>query len=435
MVISSFALGVLGKSIFYLGSADAFLVVLFANMVGILPVCFFSCFGAHFGLRQMIMSRYWFGYHGVKLIAVFNVIACIGWSTINTIVGAELIHAVNSNVPGWVGIIIITVCTFIVTLFGYKIVHIYEFWSWIPAFIVFVIIIIEFARSGAYIDIPMGVGTSEMGSVFSFFATVFGFAIGWASYASDYTVYQPPTQSKVKIFFATYIGLIIPLCFTQFIGVAVMTATDATATDPSYAEGYAESGSGGLLAAVLVPPLGGFGQFCLILMALSIIANNCPNIYSVSITMQVFGSWTRKVPRPMWTLIGSVIYAAIAIPGYSHFETILENFMNLIGYWLSSYSAVAIVEHFVFRKGFGGYDVDDHDKPNKLPHGFAAVFSFLCGLVGAILGMSQTWYVGKIALHAGEAPYGGDVGVELAWAFATVAYLVTRPIELKYFKR
>lgn len=435
MVISSFAIGVLGKSLFYLGSADAFLVVVFFNMVGIIPVCFFSCFGAHFGLRQMIMSRYWFGYHGVKIIAVFNVIACLGWSCINTIVGAELIHAVNSNVPGWVGIIIITACTFIVTLFGYKIVHAYEFWSWIPAFIVFVIIIIEFARSGAYIDIPMGVGTSEMGSVFSFGATVFGFAIGWSSYAADYTVYQPPTQSKVKIFLATYAGLIVPLIFTQCIGVAVMTATDESATDKSYAEGYAESGSGGLLAAVLVPPLGGFGQFCLVLLALSIIANNCPNIYSVSLTMQVFGSWTRKVPRPIWTLVGSVIYAAIAIPGYSHFETVLENFMNLIGYWLSVYSAIAIIEHFVFRKGFDGYDVDDHDKPHKLPHGFAAIFSFCVGIVGAVLGMSQSWYVGAIALKAGEAPYGGDVGVELAWAFGIVAYLITRPIELKYFKR
>lgn len=96
---------------------------------------------------------------------------------------------------------------------------------------------------------------------------------------------------------------------------------------------------------------------------------------------------------------------------------------------------MGITEHFVFRKGFGGYDVDDHDKPHKLPHGFAAIFSFCCGAVGAILGMSQTWYVGVIAKHAGELPYGGDVGIELAWLFTFVAYIITRPIELKYFKR
>jgi purine-cytosine permease-like protein len=103
--------------------------------------------------------------------------------------------------------------------------------------------------------------------------------------------------------------------------------------------------------------------------------------------------------------------------------------------WLSAYSAVGLVEHVVFRKGFGGYNIDDHDKPEKLPVGIAAIFSFACGLVGAVLGMSQTWYVGKIAIKAGMAPFGGDVGIYLSWGFAITAYLITRPIELKHFKR
>jgi purine-cytosine permease-like protein len=79
---------------------------------------------------------------------VFNVLACIGWSSVNTIVGAQLLHAVNSDVPGFAGVLIIAIATFIVTLFGYKIVHAYEFWSWIPCFIVFLIVLGEFAHSG-----------------------------------------------------------------------------------------------------------------------------------------------------------------------------------------------------------------------------------------------------------------------------------------------
>lgn len=79
MVVSSFALGLLAKSLFYLGVADACLVVLFFNLIGLMPVCFFSTFGPTFGLRQMVLSRFWFGWWGVKLIAVFNVLACIGW--------------------------------------------------------------------------------------------------------------------------------------------------------------------------------------------------------------------------------------------------------------------------------------------------------------------------------------------------------------------
>jgi NCS1 nucleoside transporter family len=309
MVVSSFAIGVLGKSIFFLGFADAVLVIIFFNLIGVIPVAYFSTFGPRFGLRQMVLSRFWFGWYGVKLIAVFNVLACIGWSSVNSIVGAQLIHAVNSDVPGWAGILIISICTMLVCFFGYKVVHIYEFWSWIPTFIIFMIILGTFAHSGDFVNIPMGVGTSELGSVLSFGSVIYGFATGWTSYAADYTVYQPVTMSRTKVFFATWIGLIVPLLFTEMLGCAIMTATALNGGDNVYQTGYDASGTGGLLAAVLFPHLGNFGKFCLVMLALSIIANNCPNIYSVALTMQVVSRWTAKVPRFIWTAIATAVYS------------------------------------------------------------------------------------------------------------------------------
>lgn len=296
MVVSSFALGVLGQSIFHLGFLDSLLVILFFNLVGILTVCYFSVFGPIFGLRQMVLSRFWFGWWGVKLVGVFNVLACIGWSSVNVLVGAQLINAVNSDVPGWAGILIISFCTFFVTLFGYKIVHLYEFWSWIPTFIVFLILLGVFAHSGDFVNVPMGMGDAEVGAVISFGAVIFGFAIGWTSYAADYTVYQPPTQSRLKVFFSTWLGLIFPLLFTEMLGAAVFTATTLNDGDNLYAEGYEASGNGGLIGAVLFPPLGGFGRFCVVILALSIIANNCPNIYSVALTVQILGRGAQRIP-------------------------------------------------------------------------------------------------------------------------------------------
>lgn len=43
--------------------------------------------------------------------------------------------------------------------------------------------------------------------------------------------------------------------------------------------------------------------------------------------------------------------------------------------------------------------------------------------------------MGPIALTAGEAKYGGDVGFELAAAFAATSYFVFRTIEKKIFGR
>jgi NCS1 nucleoside transporter family len=280
-----------------------------------------------------------------------------------------------------------------------------------------------------------GTGTSKLGSIPSYASVIYGLDTGWKSYAADYTVYQPSTQSRKKVFLWTWLGLIIPLLFMQMLGVAIMSATSLHGGDNRYQDGYAATGTGGLLGAVLIYHAGTFGSFCVVILALSIIANNCPNIYSAALTVQVLAHWTQRIPRFVWTAIGKGVYVAIAIPGYNHFEAILENFMNFIGYWLAIYEGIAFAEHFVFRRGMKGYSPEDYDQPQRLPPGIAAIFAFCCGVVGMVTGMSQVWFVGPIALHAGEAPFGGDVGFELGFAFAFTAYCIARPIELRVFKQ
>lgn len=217
--------------------------------------------------------------------------------------GAQLFHAINNDMPGWAGILVIAVSTLIVCFFGYKIVHAYERWSWIPCLIIFLIVAGEFGRSGKFSSLlPLSTGPAEAGSVLSFAASVYGFATGWCSYAADYTVYQPVDRSRVSVFAWTFAGLFFPLVFTELLGAAVMTAA---ATDDSFKEAYFEAHIGGILAQVLVPPLGRFGEFCVVILALSIIANNCPNIYSVSLSLQVLAKETQRVPRFIWVFLGT----------------------------------------------------------------------------------------------------------------------------------
>lgn len=362
-------------------------------------------------------------------------ISCLGWASVNVIVGAQLLAAINPQhaLPGWAGILILSLSTLLITTFGYRLVHAYERWSWIPVSIIFLIVVGELSRSGQFNALlPLSRGPAEAGSILSFAASVFGYATGWTSYAADYTVYQPEGASRPRIFAWTFGGLFIPLVFTELLGVAVMTAS---VTDPAYSTSYSSSGVGGVLATVLVPPLGRFGSFCLVVLALSIIANNCPNIYSVALSLQVLSSKTQRIPRFAWTLLGTFIYVGISIPGYSMFESWLENFMLVIGYWLAIYEGVALTEHFVFRVWLGhGYEVAEYDTPGRLPPGMAAVSAFGVGVVGAVLGMAQMWFTGPIgALCGGE--YGGDVGFEMAFASSAVTYAVLRAVERAYYRR
>lgn len=109
--------------------------------------------------------------------------------------------------------------------------------------------------------------------------------------------------------------------------------------------------------------------------------------------------------------------------------------MNFIAYWLAIYSGIAIADHFFFKRGYSGYDITIYDKPSKLPIGIAATIAFCFGIAGMITGMSQSWWVGPIAQHAGALPTGGDVGFELGLAFTFVSYCLIRPLELKYVGR
>lgn len=91
------------------------------------------------------------------------------------------------------------------------------------------------------------------------------------------TVNFPADSSKARVFFYTYVGLNLPLIFLQTLGAAMMTTFQ---NKPTWEQQYHDYELGGLLGAPLVGPMGGFGRFLLVILALSIVANNIPNLVS-----------------------------------------------------------------------------------------------------------------------------------------------------------
>ena len=59
--ISTIALGTLAVPVFQLGFWDSVLAIIIFNILGTLPVAFFSTMGPKLGLRQMTISRFSFG--------------------------------------------------------------------------------------------------------------------------------------------------------------------------------------------------------------------------------------------------------------------------------------------------------------------------------------------------------------------------------------
>src|SRR5947208_5596530 len=419
LVIPTVALGTLATSVFQLGFWDSVGAIILFNVFGAFPVAFFSTLGPKLGLRQMTISRFSFGWVGGIIMAFFNAAACIGWSVVNVIIGGQLIAALSGGaVPSWAGILILAVLTTLVSIYGYRYVHRYERYAWIPMAVIFAIMLIVAAPHFSIVGTP-AFGAAEIAGLLSFGGAVYGFATGWSSYAADYNVNQPEETPANRVFWLTFLGVFIPCVLLETLGMAFTTYGP-------WAAKFANGLVGDLLAAV-VAPLGGFGTLILALLALSVVANNVPNDYSLGLSVQVFGRPFQRVKRYVWTLVGAVIYVLIALPASANFAHTLTDFLLIMAYWLAPWSIILIEEHFVFRHG--RYNVDDWNNPSRLPIGWAAIASMVAGLVGVLLGAAQFYYVGPIAKLV-NPPYGMDIGFELGLVLAGIAYFFLRRVEL-----
>src|SRR5438067_4141507 len=252
LVISTVGLGALAIPIFCLGFCDSVAVIIIFNALGVLPVAFFSTLGPKLGLRQMTISRFAFGWVGGIIMALFNVAACIGWSVVNVIIGGQLVNALSGGViPSWAGILILAILTTLVSIYGYRYVHRYERYAWIPMAIICAIMFFV-ALPHFHIIPPSNTTTAaEIASLLSFGGAVYGFATGWSSYAADYNVNQPEETPAGRIFWLTFLGVIVPCILLETIGMAFTS--------------WVPKGGGNLLAGVAAP-LGGFGTFLVALL-------------------------------------------------------------------------------------------------------------------------------------------------------------------------
>ena len=111
---------------------------------------------------------------------------------------------------------------------------------------------------------------------------------------------------------------------------------------------------------------------------------------------------------------------------------IFENFLALMGYWVTIFLAIVIEEHFIFRRN-RPFDWSAWDDWRRLPLGVAALSAFLIGWAGAIVSMDQIYFAGPIAKMMGEE--GSDLGIWVGSGFTLVVYPPLRALELRYIGR
>ncbi|GAP83947.1 putative NCS1 family nucleobase:cation symporter-1 [Rosellinia necatrix] len=428
MNTSCFATGFLGWEL-GLSLKQTIVISIVGSIIGGALPGFAATFGAATGLRQISVSRYSFGWWPNKIIAALNATVQIGWSAVACITGGlALTAAADGHLSLVVGIIILAISATLVSFVGLKAIVIYERYAWI---IFFTIFLVFFGEIGRYADnTPSSLkGADLAGSILTLVAIVYGSSASWVSIASDYYVHYPANVSRVKVFLMTTFGIAIPTSIGMVAGCVVASALN---NRPDWTDTYKHEGIGYLIHIMLYPR--GFAKFVLTLLVLSGVNVNVISIYSAAIACQQFAHPCARVPRFIWTLVCFALILALALGGREQLNIYLQNFLSLLGYWSTSYFAILLLEHYVFRKGsFENYDLDAWNDPARLPVGLGALAAFIVGVVGWILGMVETWYVGPVGKLIGSK--GGDVANELALIGTLVTYIPARYLELKVYGR
>lgn len=196
-------------------------------------------------------------------------IATTGWNAINSISGASVLAALSDGkCPTWAGVIIICTVVWIICALGITWIHQIDVFIWIPPLIVWCVAAGTGASHLTSADVKTFKSTPDKAAaVLSFMAIIFSFGVSWINCAADYNVRMPVNTPRWRIFSATYVGIFVPSVLVETLGAALYTGT---LTSPEWTAAYHHSGVGGLLKMAL-EPAGGFGNFLMVLAALSAI--------------------------------------------------------------------------------------------------------------------------------------------------------------------
>ncbi|KAG6812526.1 hypothetical protein H0H92_002417 [Tricholoma furcatifolium] len=263
--ILSFSAGTLGPVAFGLGLRDACLTILFFNLLCCLPPSYFSTWGPKLGMRQMIISRYSFGYYGVILPCVLNLIGMAGFSVLNSIVGGQALASVSNGSLSWS----------------------YERVAWIPVVIAFVVAL---GIGGKHLSNPPPAEPATAAAVLGFASTVAGFVVTYSPLSSDFTTYFDP----------------------KCLGAAFAVAASSV---PAWNAGYAGGNVGGLLEAMLQPAKG-FGKFLTVFIPpLVVVPRYVFSILATAIVIPVAVVGSTKFYDALTNFLGIIGYWASSFAG------------------------------------------------------------------------------------------------------------------------
>ncbi|MBV9548034.1 MAG: cytosine permease [Chloroflexi bacterium] len=407
-------LGVIPITVFGGGFLPTIIAVVVGSALGAASVGILSTWGPRFGVPQLVQSRAAFGYRGNILPAGLNALtAGVGWFAVNTISGTFALSTLT-HLPFQVTLIVIVLLQVFVAFIGHNFIHEFERYAFPYLAIVFTIAtLFILTQSNPTLGFNARAPVAFGGPIGAFILAVFvafAYGAGWAPYSMDYARYLPPEVPSRSVFWSAMLGVFLPCALLEIGGAAL-------ATVPGTAWGPTDSPTD-----QLVKPLPAIlAGLTLLGIALGAVSANVLNVYSGAMSFLALGVriGSLRLQRAVVAVVFGAIGFLVARAGEVDAGHSYENFLLLIGYWITPFLGVILTDYWLRRGIF-----DERQFFDTRHNTIAGVAAMLGGILVSIPFWNQTLWHGPVV---DALPQLGDLSFIVGFLVASGVYFALSP--------
>jgi NCS1 family nucleobase:cation symporter-1 len=400
-------IGVISVLFFGLSFWAAAAAIVLGTAVGAVTQGVLSLDGPRFGVPQMVIGRFSFGYFGNILPSAANgLIAGVGWFAVNSVSAAFALNTLTGLRP-LPSLLLVVVAEILIGFIGHNFVHTFEKYAFPALAVIFLL-----AGVWTFKDANLGGGGSGggVGGFLLAFSAAWGYAAGWNPYATDYSRYLPRTANRLRTVVYPAVGLFVSVTLVAVVGAAsatILAPKDATPT-----------------AAFTGHLPGWLGDLVLLAIILGGISANALNLYSGAISIASFGlrlpAW---LSRGVLVVVSGIAGTAAAWASLSDAGSAYEAFLLIIAYWVAPWLGVVLVERWRQSRTATDEELSVRLSDRSFTN-WPGVAALLIGVAVSVpLFSNQEDYVGYVPKHW---PSFGDITPLVGFAVSALLYTALR---------
>jgi purine-cytosine permease-like protein len=250
------------------------------------------------------------------------------------------------------------------------------------------------------------------------------YQLSWSIYVSDYSRYLPRDVGVRESFWWTYVGAFVGGAWMMLVGT--LAAALAPQLDVAAAMEHA--------ADAVLP---GLGEVLLLSALLGLITISSLNFYGASLTLLSVADTVKPLVCTVGMRLASVAVAfvassMIAISSSSAFLTRFEDYLALLLYLFTPWTAINLVDFYVVRRGH--YSIREIFNPAGMygRWNWRGLTAYVIGFLAMIPFFSTGLYAGPIARALGGADIAMLVGLPVA---AGVYLYMCRSLDTEHERR